>query len=510
MHQGLHDEAVAVLERRRNAWASEGARMEAAVAIATCRLREAGTETDLTSAWKMLDDAGEPVRRLADVEVSADLAYARALCLWIRSDCERAEQELLATPERCSARARCRALMMQAFIEARRERYHRQTYFLRKALRVLDGAGIDQQDVWLRANVVCLLGILARDLPLPDVAELVASELRTLPWSDDLRALRFQTVRSLAWWSLLQGRNDETFELLTEAEHLAPSEAWRVMAILQRAHLSRAVGERYWWKVDLALAQRHAQAVDWSVDRGEEKAALLLFAELYADRDTARALEYTQVFAAVRHNTARTYLAHADRRARAFECYAAGLAQKALHDWSGAELLLREAFTIFRAVGYDWRAALAAKALADLTHEASWLTVARNLVREYPQSWIAAQLAPNHARDSDLRGLKPAQRRVFFAACEGLSSREIGHRFKRSRHTVDTHLRAIFKVFGVHSRGELQAEARRRGIVPSFRVGELASAHADEFFDPGAGAVEGCDDGAISRPTLALIEDLVS
>ncbi len=471
LHQNSHDEAIALLEQRGGVWKSDRARVEAAVIIAIARVREARSDADFTSAWALLDDVRGRVSRLGDPELLAELAYARALWFWIRCDCVHAEQELLATPDQCSARARCRAFMMQSFIEARRERYHRQAFFLRKALRVLECAGPDQQDIWLRANVVCLLAMLARDLPLPDVAEVVGSELRTLPWTEDLRSLRFQTVRALAWWALLQGRNDEAFGLLAEAEELAPSQAWRVMAVLQRAHLSRTMGERYWWKVDLTIAQRLAETVDWAVGGGEEKAALLLLAELCADHDPGRANEYAEAFAGARHSTTPTQLAHADRRARAFECYAAGLAQRALRDWVGAEKLLHEAFTIFRAVGCDWRAALAATALGELTHDGSWLGLARELIREYPQSWIAARLGPDHERaDSELRRLKPAQQRVLFAVCEGLSSREIGRRFKRSHHTINTHLRAIYRVFQVHSRSELQAEARRRGIVRTSKL----------------------------------------
>ena len=54
-------------------------------------------------------------------------------------------------------------------------------------------------------------------------------------------------------------------------------------------------------------------------------------------------------------------------------------------------------------------------------------------------------------------GLSPPQREVLRLIAAGLSEAEAAGRTGRSVHTVHNHLRAIYKVFGVHSRRELFA-----------------------------------------------------
>jgi pSer/pThr/pTyr-binding forkhead associated (FHA) protein len=61
------------------------------------------------------------------------------------------------------------------------------------------------------------------------------------------------------------------------------------------------------------------------------------------------------------------------------------------------------------------------------------------------------------ASDPRLRDLTPAQRRVFYHLVNGLAEKRIATKVELSQHTVHNHIRAIYKVFGVHSRAELLA-----------------------------------------------------
>lgn len=60
--------------------------------------------------------------------------------------------------------------------------------------------------------------------------------------------------------------------------------------------------------------------------------------------------------------------------------------------------------------------------------------------------------------DVDLLQLSEAQRRVLDLALTGLVEKQIARRLNISRHTAHNHLRNIYRILDVHSRGELLAQ----------------------------------------------------
>lgn len=59
-------------------------------------------------------------------------------------------------------------------------------------------------------------------------------------------------------------------------------------------------------------------------------------------------------------------------------------------------------------------------------------------------------------------GLSPPQREVLNLIASGLTEEEVAGKTGRSFHTVHNHVRAIYKVYGVHSRRELLAQVGRQ------------------------------------------------
>lgn len=59
---------------------------------------------------------------------------------------------------------------------------------------------------------------------------------------------------------------------------------------------------------------------------------------------------------------------------------------------------------------------------------------------------------------ADLSPLSEAQRRVLDLALTGLVEKQIARRLNISRHTAHNHLRNIYRILDVHSRGELLAQ----------------------------------------------------
>lgn len=66
--------------------------------------------------------------------------------------------------------------------------------------------------------------------------------------------------------------------------------------------------------------------------------------------------------------------------------------------------------------------------------------------------------------DTDLLHLSEAQRRVLDLALTGLVEKQIARRLNISRHTAHNHLRNIYRILDVHSRGELLAQ-----VLPKMR-----------------------------------------
>lgn len=62
------------------------------------------------------------------------------------------------------------------------------------------------------------------------------------------------------------------------------------------------------------------------------------------------------------------------------------------------------------------------------------------------------------AANDDMPHLSEAQRRVFDLALTGLVEKQIARRLNISRHTAHNHLRNIYRILDVHSRGELLAQ----------------------------------------------------
>ncbi len=65
--------------------------------------------------------------------------------------------------------------------------------------------------------------------------------------------------------------------------------------------------------------------------------------------------------------------------------------------------------------------------------------------------------------------LSDAQQRVFQLLLDGLTEKAISQRLHLSPHTVHSHTQAIFRAYGVHSRGQLLAATQRPGTAKGRR-----------------------------------------
>jgi DNA-binding NarL/FixJ family response regulator len=86
--------------------------------------------------------------------------------------------------------------------------------------------------------------------------------------------------------------------------------------------------------------------------------------------------------------------------------------------------------------------------------------VARRIIEELP----TAPVGRSGTRLDDT-GISAREGEILRLVVEGLSNREIGERLSLSRHTVDAHVRNIYRKLAVNSRVQAVQTARRRGLI---------------------------------------------
>jgi DNA-binding CsgD family transcriptional regulator len=289
-----------------------------------------------------------------------------------------------------------------------------------------------------------------------------------MPWSDDLQGERFLCVRALAWDAFLRGESAQAQWLLKDSKALAASDAWRLMAHLDRAYVARMNGNEHWAAEELATAHAIARTVEWSATHGEERQALVMLAVLFSPTDMAQAQHYVSLYMQLgRSNVDPTLALSNDRRATGFEKYALGRVQQVLGNDALATKSFEAAYEIFNAAGYHFRSSLAAMGLFETSRDASWLERARAHAEFFPRSALRATISHESmaSENSKLLELTPMQRQIAFALCEGLDLAELSRRFSRSAFTLGKHVDTVYQRLGVNNRKSLRTAVQAWTVV---------------------------------------------
>lgn len=268
--------------------------------------------------------------------------------------------------------------------------------------------------------------------------------------SNEFNLQSFQALKALGWSYALRGDYFNAFRYLKKSTAYAPSAASEAIAAMDRAYLARCLNEERWSCQELSEAEELAETVDWRSTNAEERAGLLLLAELVAAIDAGRAAGYMALFRELGEERS----PEAD--------YSAGVTHLALEDTNTGVNLLRESFTAYDGIGYDWRAARCALRLFEATNDAKYLRVAAEKLHRYPNSWLADEVRKHAKVKAGMPALPPMQQRVFEELCRGLSTAEIARNLERSEYTIKNHIKLIFKAFSVKSRAQLIAQVARR------------------------------------------------
>lgn len=393
-----------------------------------------------------------------------DAIHYRGLVAWMQLDYAKAEDAAttqLASPD---PNHRARARILLSWVAVRRGEILRQVDELQRALDEIDAAEVPDQ--YQRASALLTLALLCHELPLGEIGERVRSLYDALPWSNGIRLEQFHVTRMLASGDELEGNELAAFAGFRKAARLAPSEHWSVLCYLDRALLARNTGEIAFASEQLQEAHDVAQRVSWNEATGEERCALLVLAQLFADEDPAITEQYLARFRTLA--SVIPILAYgSDPRAKGFESYTQGVSWIRIGDIDEGKAALMQAWSVFEDFNYGWRAALCALALFNVTQDRRWIARAEHKIEPWPNSWIARRILEATQR-STLRfdRVPPAKRQVLELVRAGRRNSEIASILGRSPNTVRNQLSELFQTFNVKTRSELVAAlARPSGIT---------------------------------------------
>jgi DNA-binding CsgD family transcriptional regulator/predicted negative regulator of RcsB-dependent stress response len=462
LRRGSPSNALAVLARsvRGGKRAVKG---EAALikGVAFARLGDtASSRAQFRAAESLLDETDE---------LRAELTYHAAASEWMERRLDRAGKILERLPEELNPDLDLHVSILRGAIASAAENLPMQGAILLDALRRLREP--ETVEVYLYGMLVTQIAALAVELPSAELRDAAVARVDSVPWTDDISDLHFHAARAIAWRHALDGDEFNAFRRLKEALACARSDAWRVAALTDRAYLARALGENRWAAQELRDAHDLASQIDWNAVAGEEKLALPVLAELFAERDPAVALSYVTTFTSVGKNYPRILSSRRDRRVEALESYSLGKVQLALGERKEAQRLLSHAWSIYDRLGIRWRAARAALALSKIDDGEKWLSRAAESLAAYPRSWLTRSAATRGAamplalppQDANLT---PAQQAVFELLLHGRGTDEIARTLGRSAFTVRNHIKAIFKAYQVSSRSALIVKATRGPSQP--------------------------------------------
>lgn len=413
-----------------------------------------GSTRDYVAGRRLVD------RALNDLQ-PGDLLYEEALhfkavIAWMQHEHREAEEAAQAQLNSIDANHRGRARIMLSWIALRRGEILQQAEELQRALDEFEDTS--EPDQYYRASAVFTLALLCRELPLHDVSGRVRRIFDTLPWTNALQLEHFQVTRLLAGIDELDGNELAAFAGFKRAMRLAPSEHWTVLCFLDRALLARNTGETAFAAEQLQDAHEMAQRISWNEVKGEERSALLVAAQLFADEDAAIAEQYLARFRSLGSNVIPLLSYGSDPRVRGFEAYSQGVSWLRLGDAGEGKNALSEAWEIFEDFKYDWRAALCALGLYEATRDRRWAHRAARKIDPWPRSWIARRIAEASSTSAvSLDRIPRAKREVLELVRAGRRNSEIANALGRSPNTVRNQLAQLFQTFNVKSRAELVA-----------------------------------------------------
>jgi hypothetical protein len=254
------------------------------------------------------------------------------------------------------------------------------------------------------------------------------------------------TLRGIAWYQLLQGDTECAAYSFRKASERAPSEAYRVLSLAERAVIAQACNERAWASDILREAQEHYERVDWLKTTVQEPLALTTLAGVWAQKDPDQAKTFADLFVVVQKLQRERQGANYKRYNAMYDMALAKQLASAGETQAAIKLLV-SVYDDFTALSFVWRAGEALIELGKLTHDLESVKRGRDQVAKvYPKSLIVA--------DADcylaLAKFTPTERRVISALIgyQSSSSEQVASDLHMAIGTLNKHIAHITEKLG--------------------------------------------------------------
>jgi DNA-binding CsgD family transcriptional regulator len=298
---------------------------------------------------------------------------------------------------------------------------------------------------------------------LPEEFKVVCDAAESMRWTSDLEGQECKTLRHIALANAMQGQYVTGLRQLQRVTLLARTPPDVALSLLDCAWIALASGERNAAEAYLRDALDAIDRIDWEHQVGAQIGVLLLAAEIACAFDPQIARGLLETYDAVKGETPVLSGVRHDRSFDPVEAHTRALVLAAMGQVGPARKFAKKAFRSFAQMGYDWRAARCALFLYESGCGDTWLAAAKDRARNYPRSFIGAQLEriDDESNFEPLARLTPRQRDVVRLLVEGDTVDRVAAALKTSPGTVRVHLKHIHRTLGVRNRVELLRAVRR-------------------------------------------------
>jgi hypothetical protein len=360
LRMGRPDDAIAVVTSVFGAAGTLDASLTARMLLGTAYVRRG----EHAAGLRVLAAAFR-ASRYAHPTVRSEIALNIGLARYGMRELDAADRALdLVSPE--SDIVHARALEYRGWVASVRGDYAAATRQFEATLRRLDDCR--HHDRFLEANVVQALAILAAERLDRRAFLLAEHRAAQIDWTaGGLATPLFGVMVAASMVHEIDGGVAEALRRCREAEVVAPSEGARVLALCRRAAILRGAGERFAHADLVARARRDVRAVDVARCGADERHVLLALAiEVAAGGDVEAAGALLREYDALPAPSPMLALT-GDVRPVGFRAFAEAVVADAAGDRARAHHSYAQAFGIFRRIGYERRALLAALRLGELT-----------------------------------------------------------------------------------------------------------------------------------------------
>jgi DNA-binding CsgD family transcriptional regulator len=356
-----------------------------------------------------------------------------------------------------------RSLEYKAWVASARGDYPAAEGLFAEALTRLDGC--KHYDRFLEANCLQALAYLTVDgLERHSWGSITARRARVRWQESGLSYPLFRLTLSTATYENdIEGRPIQAAIEARRAYELAPTTAYRIVALCKRVTISRCAHEPIARGDHLHAAVDAFENLDMAKLAGDERLVSLALAEELANAGRAReARAYFDAYL-VRSTTSRALAITGDVRRESYEQLVEAQIAEAEERKTEAVSLYERVLNRSTAASVR-HAVIAAVRLGRMTGNSSYLGGYVALaVREVQEtSWIHVALK-GQSKANALAKLTALQNEYLEMMCRGLTNPQIARIRGRSVNTVRNQVAAIFEIFDVHNRSELVAECLRMG-----------------------------------------------